>query len=120
MRLDKKLPLLGVRLSFRFILPIALVFAALAWVVVPLADTLNMRWAVLDINMRAQLLADTLQEPIADLLERKERRRLSALFDRAAQDERMYALAFCSLDEEMVVRTSRYPSQLGCNPKLDN
>ncbi|CAG4882382.1 protein of unknown function [Georgfuchsia toluolica] len=122
MLLDKELqlPLLRVRLSLRFILPIALVLGLLALVVVPVVDTLNMRWAIRDLNLRSQLVADTLQEPLVDLLERKDRKRLHALFDQAVQDERLYALAFCDTNGVLVERTLTYPPQLGCSPQLSD
>ncbi len=122
MLLDKELelPILGVRLSLRFILPILVVLGLLALVVVPLVDTLNMRWSIRDHNLRAQLVADTLQEPLVDLLERKDRKRLHALFDQAVQDElRLYALAFCDMNGVLVERTMTYPSELGCSPSLN-
>jgi trehalose-6-phosphate synthase len=122
MLLDKelKLPIIGVRLSLRFILPIALVLGLLALVVVPLVDTLNMRWSIRDLNLRAQLVADTLQEPLVDLLERNNRSRLHMLFDHAVQDERLYALAFCDTNAVLVERTLTYPSALGCTPQLND
>lgn len=121
MLLDKevKLPIVGVRLSLRFILPLMLVLGLLALIVVPLVETINMRWSIRDINLRAQLVADTLQEPLVDLIARKDKKRLHALFDHAVQDERLYAMAFCNAEGELFVRTQTYPPSLGCRPAMD-
>ena len=108
------MPLRSIRLSLRFILPLALVLGACAYVVVPLMDTLTLRWFVRDLDIRSQLLASTLQEPLAEHVGQKARKRITQLFDRAIQDERLYALGFCDDAGTLVYKTATYPESLGC------
>ena len=104
----------SVRLSLRFILPLALVLGAFAYVVVPLMDTLTVRWFVKDLDIRSRLLASTLQEPLAEHIVQKARRRVTQLFDRAIQDERLYALGFCDQSGTLLYKTVTYPDSIGC------
>ena len=48
------------RLSLRFLFPLALVLAALAYAVIPLVDSLTLKWFVKDLEIRAELV-DLLQ-----------------------------------------------------------
>ena len=44
------------RLSLRFLLPLALVLAGLAYAVIPLVDTLTLKWFVRDLEIRSELI----------------------------------------------------------------
>ena len=50
-------------LSLRFILPLVLALAAMAYGVLPLVDQLTLRWFVRDLDIRAGLIANAVQEP---------------------------------------------------------
>jgi trehalose 6-phosphate synthase len=104
------------RLSLRFILPLAIVLGASAYAVVPLMDSLTLRWFVRDLDIRSQVLASTLQEPLLDYVPQKSKKRIAQLFDRAVQDERLYALGFCDNSGALLYRTATYPDVLGCAP----
>jgi trehalose 6-phosphate synthase len=108
------MPFRSFRLSLRFVLPLALVLGAFAYAVVPLMDNMTLRWFVRDLDIRSQLLANTLQEPLQDYVQQKSRKRIMQLFDRALQDERLYALAFCDPAGTVLYKTSTYPGSLGC------
>ena len=49
------------RLSLRFLLPLALVLAGLAYAVIPLVDTLTLKWFVRDLELRSQLIAGMME-----------------------------------------------------------
>jgi trehalose-6-phosphate synthase len=104
----------SLRLSLRFILPLTLVIGLFAYIVVPLMDNLTVRWFVRDLDIRSQLLASTLQEPLLDYVPQKAKKRISQLFDRAIQDERLYALGFCDNDGTLLYKTATYPDSLAC------
>ncbi|HEY0844403.1 MAG TPA: trehalose-6-phosphate synthase [Noviherbaspirillum sp.] len=104
----------SLRLSLRFILPLAIVLGGFAYVIVPLMDNLTLRWFVRDLDIRSQLLASTLQEPLLDYVPQKSKKRITQLFDRAIQDERLYALGFCDNGGTLLYKTTTYPAQLGC------
>ncbi|WP_420473772.1 alpha,alpha-trehalose-phosphate synthase (UDP-forming) [Noviherbaspirillum sp. ST9] len=104
----------SIRLSLRFIVPLALVLGACAYVVVPLMDSLTVRWFVRDLDIRSQLIASTLQEPLAEHIVQKAKKRITQLFDRAIQDERLYALGFCDNSGSLLYKTGTYPESLAC------
>jgi trehalose-6-phosphate synthase len=110
------MPLRSIGLSLRFILPLAVVLGAFAYVVVPLMDTLTLRWFVKDLDIRSKLLASTLQEPLAEHITQRSKKRITQLFDRAIQDERLYALGFCDQTGTLAYKTGTYPESLGCKP----
>ncbi|WP_334189569.1 alpha,alpha-trehalose-phosphate synthase (UDP-forming) [Noviherbaspirillum sp.] len=102
------------RFSLRIILPLALVLALFAFAVVPLVENLTLRWSIRDLDARSQLLASTLQEPLIDYVPQNAATKINRLFDRAIQDERLYALAFCNPDNVLKYKTATYPESIGC------
>lgn len=103
------------RLSLRFILPLAVVLGFVAYGIVPLVDTLTLRWFVRDIDIRAKLIGNTLQDSLILLLEAKDGARIRRLFDRAIQDERLYALGFCSPEKKVIYKTQTFSSDVHCD-----
>ena len=59
----------SIRLSLRFIAPLVVTLALLAYALVPLVDRLTLRWWVSDLDIRSQLIANTMEEQLADLVE---------------------------------------------------
>ncbi|HZP91809.1 MAG TPA: trehalose-6-phosphate synthase [Burkholderiales bacterium] len=107
------------RLSLRFIIPLFLALAALAYVVVPIVDEFMLRWFVRDIEMRSQLVAHAVEDPLLELVNKPARaqiaiRRLQLLFNRVIQDERMFALAYCDRSGKPLYRTDTFPRELSC------
>ena len=105
------------RLTLRFVLPLTLVLALCAYAVVPLVDSLTLRWFVRDLDIRSQLLANTLHEPLRDYIPQRASSQISQLFQRMVQDERLYAVAFCDDGATTpLYRSATYPEALGCGP----
>jgi trehalose 6-phosphate synthase len=109
-----KSSLRSLQLSLRFIIPLAIALTLLAYGVVPLVDGLTLRWAVRDMDIRSRLISSTLQEPLADLLQRGERSKINALLLRATKDERLLALGICDGTEKLIYRTAAFPASLSC------
>jgi len=104
----------SLRLSLRFVLPLAFALTLLAYMVVPLVDGLTLRWAVRDMDIRSQLVGNTLQEPLTELLQKNERGRINALLLRATKDERLLAVGVCDQSEKLLYRTAAFPADLSC------
>jgi trehalose-6-phosphate synthase len=102
------------RLSLRFLIPLILALSALAYVAVPLVDNLTARWFMRDLDLRAQLIAGGLQESLAELVPARSAGRIVALFDRATRDERLYAVAFCNTEGQVLYRTRTFSREVGC------
>ncbi|TMH05319.1 MAG: trehalose-6-phosphate synthase, partial [Betaproteobacteria bacterium] len=106
----------SIRLSLRFIAPLAITLALLAYGLVPLVDRLTLRWWVNDLDTRSQLIANTMHDQLADLVAQGAGPKINSLFMRAIQDERLYALAYCDETGKVRYETPTYPSSLGCRP----
>ena len=103
------------RLSLRFVLPLLAVIVLVAYAVQPLVDQLTLRWFVRDLDIRAMLIANTLQEPLVDLARANARTKIGALFNRIAEDERLYAIGFCDTQRRQFVGTRGFPADIGCD-----
>ena len=106
----------AMRLSLRFVVPLLVALALLGWAVVPLVDKLTLQWFVRDLDVRATLVANTLQEPLEDLLHAGNRARLEQFFGRITQDERLFAIGFCPVEVGGTrVATSSLPTAVTCD-----
>ena len=106
-------------LSLRFVVPLALALAAIAYAVVPFFDRLTFQWSVRDLDMRAAAIARTAQEPLAELMRepRGARQRVLRYFERIMQGERVYALGYCDRTGKVVFATQAFPEAVRCPPE---
>jgi trehalose 6-phosphate synthase len=102
------------RLSLRFVVPLAVTLTLLAYLVVPFVDGLLMRWAARDLDARAQLVADALEEPLNASTGELDAPRIAATLERMTRDERLHALAVCDTAGRLVASTVAYPREAGC------
>src|SRR5580765_1001543 len=101
-------------LSLRFVLPLALVLALIAYGVIPLVDSLTLKWFVRDLEIRASLMVSTMEGPLSELLASNSQDKIHAYFTRIMQDERLYALGFCDLNNRLLYKTQSYPDEATC------
>jgi trehalose-6-phosphate synthase len=101
-------------LSLRFVLPLALVLALIAYGVIPLVDSLTLKWFVRDLEIRANLMVSTMEGPLSELLAANSKDKIHAYFTRIMQDERLYALGFCDLNNRLLYKTQTYPDEVTC------
>jgi trehalose 6-phosphate synthase len=102
------------RLSLRFVVPLLLALGMFAYAVVPLVDKLTLKWFVRDLDIRANLIANTVEEPLQDLLQSGNRRRITQFFTRITQDERLFAVGFCPADGGEPIATPTLPREVTC------
>ena len=103
-------------LSLRFVVPLALALAAIAYAVVPLVDRLTFQWFVRDLDTRGALIAKTAQQPLAELVSEPEDAGAKVLryFERIIQDQRIYALGYCDRAGRISYVTSAFPEGIRC------
>jgi trehalose-6-phosphate synthase len=101
-------------LSLRFVLPLVIVLAVIAYGVVPLVAALELKWFVRDLDMRSKLMVNTMGGPLSELLVANSKDKIAAYFTRIIQDERLYALGFCDPDNQLRYETQTYPEELTC------
>jgi trehalose 6-phosphate synthase len=103
------------RISLRFVLPLAVALTAIAYSVVPLVDRLTLNWFVRDLEIRAKLITSATQEPLGALVrEPKARQKILSFFDRLVQDERVYAVGFCDKAAKLAYATRAFPDTVRC------
>lgn len=102
------------RLQLRFLLPLALTLTLTAWLALPLIDNLMLRWFARDVNLRGELLTNTLSDAITSKLHDPQDVRLKALFDRVVQDERLVAIALCDQAGHLMLSSGALPDSLTC------
>ncbi len=107
------------RRALRFIVPLILVLGVIAYTLIPLVDALTLKWFVRDLDIRSHFITNTLDQPLAELIESNSRAKILELFSRAIQDERLYALGFCDSSNQLKFKTQTYPSDLGCRGLRD-
>src|SRR5258708_3214147 len=105
-------------ISLRFVVPLALALAAIAYAVVPLVDRLTFQWFVRDLDARGTLVAKTAQEPLVELMREKNgaRQRVVRYFERIIQGERIFALGFCDRAGKLAYATAAFPAAVRCGP----
>jgi len=97
------------RLSLRFVVPLLLTLGVFAYAALPLADKLMLRWFSRDLDIRANLIANAVEDPLQDLIKTGNRRRIQQFFTRITQDERLLAVGFCPLDRSEPIATPTFP-----------
>src|SRR5215510_10660035 len=109
-------------LSLRFVVPLALALAAIAYAVVPLVDRLTFQWFVRDLETRGALIAKTAQEPLAELVADKDapKEKVLRYFERIIQDQRIYALGYCDRAGRLAYVTSAFPEAIRCSTSETN
>lgn len=102
------------RLSLRFVVPLVLVLAALAYSVMPLVDRLTVRWFTRDLNLRANLVANTIDGQLQTLVAANDTRAIRRFFSRITQDERLYAIGVCRDGGDKAIATETLPAEITC------
>ncbi|MEO8342763.1 MAG: trehalose-6-phosphate synthase, partial [Gallionella sp.] len=102
------------RLSLRFVLPLMLVLAGIAYAVTPLVDQLTLSWFVRDLDSRSSLIANTIQEPLQELLAADQKARIVGFFNRITQDERLYAIGYCASPTGKILASRSLPADITC------
>jgi trehalose 6-phosphate synthase len=108
-----------VRLQLRFLLPLLVTLVVAASLAVPLLDRVTLRWFSRDLDSRGVVVANALSDSVSEAILANRPARLQPLFDRAAQDERMFALGLCSTDGRLIQSTYRFPAELTCSAALN-
>ncbi|HJY79437.1 MAG TPA: trehalose-6-phosphate synthase [Burkholderiales bacterium] len=109
-------------LSLRFVVPLALALAAIAYAVVPLVDRLTFQWFVRDLDTRGAAIAKTAQEPLTELIadNKNPREKVLRYFDRIIQDQRIYALGYCDRAGRIAYATAAFPKDIRCSTSKGN
>ncbi|HSI53357.1 MAG: trehalose-6-phosphate synthase [Ramlibacter sp.] len=103
-----------IRLQLRFLLPLLATLVAAAWLAAPLFDQMTLRWFSRDLSSRGVLVATALSDSVSDAIVAERTSRLKSLFDRAVEDERLYAVGLCNAQGRLIQKSDRFPEKLTC------
>jgi trehalose 6-phosphate synthase len=96
------------RLTLRFLVPLIVALALFAYAAVPMVDTLTTRWFVRDLDMRSNLIANTVQEPLEEMIKAGSPARVLGFFQRLLSDERLYAVGLCLSADAAPIATGAF------------
>jgi trehalose 6-phosphate synthase len=102
------------RLSLRFVLPLLLVLAAIAYAVAPMIDHLMQRWFIRDLDTRSVLIANAIQDPLIEQLASGRKAKTREFFNRISQDERLHSVGYCATPEAAILASRTMPKQITC------
>jgi trehalose 6-phosphate synthase/phosphatase len=98
----------------RFVLPVAFASCVVAYFGLPYIERLLAEWFRSDVELRAQLVMHTMEEPITDLVEKGNEARLRAYLAKVTADERLLAVLVCRPDGSTLMKTERAPAAVSC------
>jgi trehalose 6-phosphate synthase len=99
----------------RFVLPVAFASCVVAYFGLPYIQRLLAEWFRADVEVRAQLVMRTMEEPIAELVGQGNEVRLRAYLARVIADERLLAVLVCRPDGTTLAKTDRTPAAISCH-----
>jgi trehalose 6-phosphate synthase len=99
----------------RYILPIIAALSIIAFVGVPYIEHMLTDWFRSDIELRARLVMNSMEDPLTSLLESQETQRLAAYLERIVSDERLLAVMICDTSGAKVYATKLLPADVTCD-----
>src|ERR1700688_3158132 len=99
----------------RFVLPVAFASCVVAYFGLPYIERLLAEWFRSDVELRAQLVMHSMEEPITDLVAKKDESRLRSYLAKITDDERLLAVLVCRTDGSALFKTERAPSAITCD-----
>ena len=99
----------------RFVLPVAFASCVVAYFGLPYIERLLAEWFRSDVELRAQLVMHSMEEPITELVEKGNEWRLRAYLAKITADERLLAVMVCRTDGSTRFKTDRAPQAISCD-----
>src|SRR6202049_2464619 len=98
----------------RFVLPVAFASCVVAYFGLPYIERLLAEWFRSDVELRAQLVMHSMEEPITDLVEKGNESRLRAYVAKITADERLLAILVCRPNGPALFKSERAPASISC------
>ena len=102
-------------IMLRFVLPVVFASCVVAFFGLPYIERLLAEWFRSDVELRAQLVMHSMEEPITDLVEKENGARLRTYLAKVAADERLLAVLVCRPDGTTIYKTERAPAAISCD-----
>jgi trehalose-6-phosphate synthase len=102
------------KMTLRFVLPLLVALGVIAYGVSPVIEALTLHWFTRDIELRSQLIVNTIQDSLVPLLDAKENKKVIAVLTKVTQDDRLMAIGYCDPAGNLVFKTQHYPKEVTC------
>ncbi len=99
----------------RFVLPVAFASCVVAYFGLPYIERLLAEWFRSDVELRAQLVMHSMEEPITELVQKGNEARLRAYLAKITADERLLAVLVCRTNGSTIFKTERAPAAISCD-----
>ena len=101
-------------ITLRFVLPLALASAVVAYFAMPHIDEMLAEWFRGDIELRASLVEGSMEERLADLVSHHDKTGVRKYLSRVAVDKRITAILVCDADGTLFYRTAPTSPEISC------
>src|SRR5579863_1271201 len=98
----------------RFLLPVTFASCVVAYAGLPYIERLLAEWFRSDVELRAQSVMHSMEEPITNLVVKGNESKLRSYLDKIAADERLLAVLVCRKDGTSIFETGLAPSAINC------
>jgi trehalose 6-phosphate synthase len=99
----------------RFVLPVAFASCVVAYFGLPYIERLLAEWFRSDVELRAQLVMHSMEEPMTELIAKGSEARLRAYLSKVTADERLLAILVCRPAGTTIIKTERAPTAISCD-----
>ena len=99
----------------RFVLPVALASCVVAYLGLPYIERLLAEWFRSDVELRAQLVMHSMEEPVTDLVEKGNEGPLRGYLSKVTADERLLGILICRADGTTIFKPERMPTAISCD-----
>jgi trehalose 6-phosphate synthase/phosphatase len=103
----------------RFAVPTLIAVSILAFFGVPYVDRILAQWFRSDVDLRAQLVANSMEESLSGFLERGDKKGMANYLADITTDERLMAIVLCDADSKTIFTTDRTPAEIKCSASRD-
>jgi trehalose 6-phosphate synthase len=102
------------RFLLRFGVPLAVALALLALALTPIADNLVGRWFQKDLQLRSELILNTVRPSLDELVRTNDIGQLERIFEGIAKDERILSIGWCDPSGVLRATSKAWPRAVTC------
>src|SRR5436190_5229962 len=99
---------------WKFGIPLLVAFGAATYLAIPVAERVLTEWFQADVDMRAQLVFNSIEEGLEPLIETHSEPQIRRYLARIASDRRLVALAVCAPGSRVLYRSDGIPKEVEC------
>ena len=103
----------------RFAVPTLIAVSILAFFGVPYVDRILAEWFRSDVDLRAQLVAHSMEGSLTGFLERGDEKGMASYLATITTDERLMAIVLCDEGAKPLFTTERTPAEIRCSMRRD-